>query len=167
MPYRLIGLSPASYINTITFENALRGRTPKAWRGAALVCIPPASQHSSHYQSGRNAREQAAPGIDPSVSNSLVSGVNASKALSNCLALSYARELCCQPLEVGLASEARSTTRRLANAEGRRRGRDEAFLRLYPCQADIFYGHIIIQTILRAFAAITGFLYSAKGRHHV
>jgi hypothetical protein len=30
-----------------------------------------------------------------------------------------AHGLCCQPLEVGLASEARSTTRTLAKAEGR------------------------------------------------
>ncbi|MGA7126073.1 MAG: hypothetical protein WBZ19_07200, partial [Chthoniobacterales bacterium] len=35
-----------------------------------------------------------------------------------------ARGLCCQPLEVGLASEARSTTGTLAKSEGRRRGRE-------------------------------------------
>jgi hypothetical protein len=32
-----------------------------------------------------------------------------------------AHGLCCQPLEIGLASEARSTTRTLAKSEGRER----------------------------------------------
>ncbi len=39
-----------------------------------------------------------------------------------------AHGLCCQPLEVGLASEARSTTGTLAKAEGRRRGRERKSL---------------------------------------
>ncbi|MFY9985470.1 MAG: hypothetical protein WAK31_11970, partial [Chthoniobacterales bacterium] len=40
--------------------------------------------------------------------------------------------LCCQPLEVGLASEARSTTGTLAKSEGRRRERERSSLRDPP-----------------------------------
>src|SRR6202050_922449 len=50
---------------------------------------------------------------------------------------------------------------------GRRRLAGPPRLRFYPSQADIFDGHVIIQTVFRAFPAISGFFYSAERRHHV
>src|ERR1700740_2455770 len=40
-------------------------------------------------------------------------------------------------------------------------------LRLYPCQADVFDGHVVIQAILRAFPAVPRLFHPAERRHHI